>query len=72
MVERAPTFAEIADALAERLHGKLLVAHNARFDYGFLRNEFRRLGIDFSANVVCTVSFRASSIRSTGGTTLTA
>jgi DNA polymerase-3 subunit epsilon len=55
MVEAAPTFAEIAEALAERLRGKLLVAHNARFDYGFLRNEFRRLDVDFSSKVVCTV-----------------
>lgn len=55
MVESAPTFAEIAEGLAERLRGKLLVAHNARFDYGFLRNEFKRLGIDFSSKVVCTV-----------------
>ena len=55
MVESAPTFAEIAEALAERLCGKLLVAHNARFDYGFLRNEFKRAEIDFSSSVVCTV-----------------
>jgi DNA polymerase-3 subunit epsilon len=55
MVESAPTFAELADALLERLAGKLLVAHNARFDYGFLRNEFKRLGIEFSSKVLCTV-----------------
>ena len=28
-----------------RLEGRLFVAHNARFDYGFLRAEFRRLGV---------------------------
>jgi DNA polymerase-3 subunit epsilon len=55
MVESAPTFARIAAPLAERLRGKLLVAHNARFDYGFLRNEFKRVGIDFSSKVLCTV-----------------
>ena len=55
MVESAPTFAAIAAPLAERLRGKLLVAHNARFDYGFLRNEFKRVGIDFSSKVLCTV-----------------
>ena len=33
----------------------MLVAHNARFDYGFLRNEFRRLGYDYSPRVLCTV-----------------
>lgn len=55
MVASAPTFASIAASLAERLRGKLLVAHNARFDYGFLRNEFKRVGVDFSSRVLCTV-----------------
>ena len=55
MVALAPTFGEVAPALKERLAGKLLVAHNARFDYGFLKNEFRRLGIKYSSDLVCTV-----------------
>jgi DNA polymerase III subunit epsilon len=55
MVESAPSFADIAEGLAERLRGKLLIAHNARFDYGFLRNEFKRLGVEFASQVVCTV-----------------
>src|SRR5512143_3230796 len=55
MVRHAPTFAELAPALFERLAGKLLVAHNARFDYGFLRSEFERAGLDYEARVLCTV-----------------
>lgn len=55
MVALAPTFAEIHRELYERLEGKLFVAHNARFDYGFLKNEFRRCGITFNARVLCTV-----------------
>src|SRR5512134_2549324 len=55
MVRDAPTFAELAPELLERLEGKLLVAHNARFDYGFLRNEFRRLGLRYQSRVLCTV-----------------
>ena len=55
MVALAPSFAEIAPALRARLDGKLLVAHNARFDYGFLRNEFRRAGLRYSSRVLCTV-----------------
>ena len=55
MVALAPTFAEIAGELRARLEGKLLVAHNARFDYGFLKNEFARLDIRYSADLVCTV-----------------
>ena len=55
MVTLAPTFAEVAPGLKARLEGKLLVAHNARFDYGFLRQEFRWLGMNYSSQVVCTV-----------------
>lgn len=55
MVSAAPTFAEIAGALLERLKGRLFVAHNVRFDYGFLRSEFKRAGMDFRADVLCTV-----------------
>ncbi|MBI3381697.1 MAG: 3'-5' exoribonuclease [Aquabacterium sp.] len=55
MVAGAPTFAELADEVLSRLHGRLFVAHNARFDYGFLKSEFKRLGLDFKAPVLCTV-----------------
>ena len=55
MVRHAPTFAELAPALYARLQGKLLVAHNARFDYGFLRSEFERVDLAYEARVLCTV-----------------
>jgi len=55
MVTEAPRFAEVATRLLELLDGCLLVAHNARFDYGFLRAEFRRIGIRFRSRVLCTV-----------------
>lgn len=55
MVALAPSFEEISDDLLRRLDGRLLVAHNARFDYGFLRNEFQRAGIRYSSRVLCTV-----------------
>jgi DNA polymerase-3 subunit epsilon len=55
MVADAPRFAAVADELLSRLEGRLFIAHNARFDYGFLRSEFRRLGRDFRAPVLCTV-----------------
>jgi DNA polymerase-3 subunit epsilon len=55
MVARAPRFARLAVALHERLDGCLFLAHNARFDYGFLKSEFSRVGIDFRADVLCTV-----------------
>lgn len=55
MVANAPPFAEVAGEALRRLEGRLFIAHNARFDYGFLKNEFQRLGIAFRAPVLCTV-----------------
>lgn len=55
MVDAAPRFAELARELYERLDGRLFVAHNARFDYGFLRREFERAGLKFLARTLCTV-----------------
>lgn len=57
MLAGAPRFADIAAALAERLAGHIFVAHNARFDYAFIKNEFRRAGHDFRAPVLCTVRY---------------
>ena len=60
MVADAPTFRELARDLFERLAGKTLVAHNARFDYGFLQNEFRRVGLKYAPDVLCTVRLSRS------------
>lgn len=54
MVSTAPRFADLAAELARRLEGKVLVAHNVRFDYGFLRAEFERAGIPFSLPALCS------------------
>ena len=55
MVAGAPRFGVLAAALQERLEGRVLVAHNARFDYGFLRHEFERAGLVYRARTLCTV-----------------
>ncbi|HWA13060.1 MAG TPA: exonuclease domain-containing protein [Burkholderiales bacterium] len=55
MVAQAPRFGEIAEALFRRLQGRVLVAHNARFDHGFLCAEFRRLGLRYEPDILCTV-----------------
>ena len=55
MVAVAPPFAQVAGDIESRLAGRLFVAHNARFDYGFLRSEFRRIERRFRAPVLCTV-----------------
>jgi DNA polymerase-3 subunit epsilon len=55
MVASAPAFEDISLDLAARLGGRLFIAHNARFDYAFLRNEFKRAGLAFDSEVLCTV-----------------
>jgi len=55
MVREAPPFGELADALYDRLADAVFVAHNARFDYGFLKAEFSRAGYDWRAATLCTV-----------------
>jgi DNA polymerase III subunit epsilon len=55
MVRAAPTFAELRREVHERLRDHVFVAHNARFDYGFIKNEFRRVEMPFTADVLCTV-----------------
>ena len=55
MVSDKPTFHELYDEIYQRLNGSVFVAHNARFDYGFLKNEFKRCSKEFRAPVLCTV-----------------
>lgn len=55
MVKHAPTFAELADDIQSRLADRVFIAHNARFDHGFLKNEFKRTDHEFRPTVLCTV-----------------
>jgi len=55
MVAGAPRFGALAVELGARLAGRVLVAHNARFDYGFLKQEFERAGQPYRARTLCTV-----------------
>jgi DNA polymerase-3 subunit epsilon len=55
MVAGAPRFADIEALVLGKLQGAVFAAHSARFDYSFLRSEFRRLDRHFCAKVLCTV-----------------
>ncbi len=63
MVEDAPEFGALRQEIRRRLEGRLFVAHNARFDYGFLRSEFRRLEERYASPVLCTVRLSRSLFR---------
>ena len=54
-LEDAPTFYELADEIHALFRDAVMVAHNARFDYGFLKHEFRRINKSFSPKQLCTV-----------------
>ncbi|MDQ1423497.1 MAG: polymerase subunit epsilon [Acidimicrobiaceae bacterium] len=45
-LRRAPRFATIAGELVNRLDGAVLCAHNAGFDWAFVRRALRRCGYD--------------------------
>jgi DNA polymerase III subunit epsilon len=55
MVADAPSFEGISTQLLDLLDGAVLVAHNARFDHGFLVHEFARLDIALRVKTLCTV-----------------
>jgi len=56
MVENAPRFYEIAKQIIELTDGRIFVAHNARFDYSFIRQEFKSLGFNFKRSILDTVA----------------
>jgi DNA polymerase III subunit epsilon len=55
MLADAPAFAEVAPTLSRLLDGAVLVAHNVRFDHGFLLNEYARLAQPLRVKTLCTV-----------------
>lgn len=55
MLVKAPKFHEIAKQIIEITEDCVLVAHNSSFDYRILRNEFNRLGYNYTKDTLCTV-----------------
>jgi DNA polymerase-3 subunit epsilon len=56
MVEDAPKFYEVARRIVEITEEHVFVAHNARFDYSFIRQEFSMLGYNFKRPMLDTVA----------------
>jgi DNA polymerase-3 subunit epsilon len=57
MVDAAPPPSQVLPRFAEQLEGRVLVAHNARFDTRVLRQAFERAGLEWPhPPVVCTVA----------------
>ena len=57
MVRNAPTFLTQAQKLEDLLENSLFVAHHARFDHGFIKHEFERIGKAWPSGLktLCTV-----------------
>ena len=56
MVDGAPPPAEVLPEIGDLLEGRVLVAHNARFDVGVLKQAFERAALDWpNPPVLCTV-----------------
>ena len=55
MIKDAPAFEEVAKEIYSWLDGRVFVAHNAHFDYSFLKKEFEDAGISWSSKKLCTV-----------------
>ncbi|MGQ3889713.1 exonuclease domain-containing protein [Legionella sp. CNM-1927-20] len=55
LVQSASTFNVIAEELILLLQGCVLVAHNARFDYSFLKSAFKVCELSFQMPVLCSI-----------------
>ncbi len=55
MVEDAPKFYELAKKIIELTEDKIIVGHNVRFDYGFIRSEYKSLGYDYQRQTLDTI-----------------
>ncbi|WP_328961019.1 TerD family protein [Streptomyces virginiae] len=56
-LQGAPTFDQVAGQIGALLQDRVLVAHNAQFDYDFLAHEFARAGLHLPvAQRLCTLA----------------
>jgi DNA polymerase III subunit epsilon len=55
MVANAPKFYEVARKIVTLTENTTFVAHNANFDYGFVKSEFLQLGYNYQRDMLCTV-----------------
>jgi DNA polymerase-3 subunit epsilon len=55
MVQDSPTFYDIQDSVRQFTKDAWFVAHNAKFDYGFIKKEFAAMEEYFQRDLLCTV-----------------
>lgn len=68
-VASAPHFADVASHLLNMLRGRVLVAHNLRFDLAFIDAEYDRIGVPFPVTYdagLCTMSLATRYLEGAG------
>ncbi len=60
MTDAAPAFEDVAGTVAELFEGAYLCAHNARFDYSFIKAELARSELPFAPKQICTAKLSRS------------
>lgn len=55
MLWSAPVFKTVAEEFIEFMQGGIFIAHNVGFDYRFIKQEYKRLGVDFKMDRLCSV-----------------
>ena len=55
MLVEAPYFYEVAKQVVQMTEDCIFVAHNSRFDYGFIKKAFESLGYTYTRKQLCTV-----------------
>jgi DNA polymerase-3 subunit epsilon len=66
---RAPSFAQLAPAIAAQLRGRIVVAHNLAFDAPFLAHQFRQIGVEAPLSLeagLCTMMLAATYLPESG------
>jgi DNA polymerase III subunit epsilon len=66
----APYFEDIASELHRILDGAIFIAHNVRFDYGFIKRELEAAGFRFNPKLLCTVRLSRALYASSKGHSL--
>lgn len=70
MVSNAPKFYEVAKKIVEITSNRIFVAHNATFDYNFIKSEFKNLGYSYNRKTMCTVKLSRKHIPGHGSYSL--
>lgn len=55
MVANQPSFEDVSEELYSILEGKIFVAHNVNFDYKFIKESFKKVGIEYNSKRLCTI-----------------